>query len=178
MPVTDSAASRGMLLLLVVALSWTSTDAVAQPVDDTAPARLVQVGPAALPGLGVQAVYVQPRSFYTLESAFYSNLSPQFMEGEGSLLLSGGVGAAVRILGALTTLDLSNYEGYQLDLGFRFGPALRLKLDEETRSEKNKRARLFLEPFGRFAWTRERQTFFAELGTQRPFLRAGLWLTL
>lgn len=141
--------------------------------------RSVQIGPAVLPGLGLQAGYVQPRSFYTTESAFYINLLPPFMGGENSLLISGGVGGSLRILGGLTTLEMANYEGYQLDLGLRFGPALRFVLGEETRTQKNTRVRLFLEPFTRFTWQVEGgRTLFAEVGTHDPFLRAGFWLFL
>ena len=141
--------------------------------------RSVQVGPAVLPGLGLQASYIQPRSFYTTESAFYVNASPPFIGGESSLLISGGFGGSLRILGGLTTLEMANYEGYQLDLGLRFGPALRFVLGDETRTQKNTRVRLFLEPFTRFTWQVEGgRTLFAEIGMHDPFLRAGFWLFL
>ena len=141
--------------------------------------RSVQVGPAVLPGFGLQASYVQPRSFYTTESAFYANVFPPFMGGENSLLISGGFGGSLRILGGLTALEMANYGGYQLDLGLRFGPALRFVLGDETRTQKNTRVRLFLEPFTRFTWQVEGgRTLFAEIGTHDPFLRAGFWLSL
>lgn len=163
-----------VVLLIALALP---AGAAAQMGAGESGQRLVQIGPAALPGLGAQAGYILPRSFYTLESTFYANISPQFAQGEGNLLVSGGIGGALRILGAITTLELSNYEGYQLDVGLRFGPAVRFILGEETLEQKNTRARLFLEPFSRFAWQLDNgQILFAEIGTQRPFLRGGLWV--
>ena len=136
--------------------------------------RQLQVGLGAVPGIGIQAGYVAPRSFYTIEGMLYTDAVPGFSGGEGSVQVSAGIGAALRPLGILRTFGETNYP-YDLDVGLRFGPGLFFAFNE-TRVSKNQRFSLFLEPFVRFS-TRlaSGRMVFAEAGIQRPLLRAGLW---
>ena len=141
--------------------------------------RSVQTGAAGLPGFGVQAGYVMPRTFYTLDGVLYADLAPPYGEGEGSLLTSLGFGASLRLLGLFNTFGDERYEGSHLDLGLRFGPSLRFRLDDETLQDKNTRFGLFLDTFVRFTTQLGNgRTVYGELGTQRPHLRAGLWFDL
>lgn len=139
--------------------------------------RQLQVGLAAVPGVGVQAGYVSLRSLYTVEGMLYVDASPQFDGGEGSVQLSGGVGVALRPLGIARTIGNAPYQGYDLFLGTRFGPGLFFPYGTSSRGENP--FSLFLEPFVRL--TRDGaggRTLYIELGTQRPLLRAGLWFGL
>lgn len=137
----------------------------------------VQLGAGVLPGIGVQAGYIAPRGFYTVEGILYVDGSPRFAGGEGSVQVAGGLGGAIRILGILRTVGSPGYMGQDFDVGLRFGPSLFFTVGESSRGENP--FSLFLEPFLRatsnFGGDR---IFFAEIGIQRPFLRAGIWLGL
>ncbi|HET6569771.1 MAG TPA: hypothetical protein VFG50_17530 [Rhodothermales bacterium] len=141
-------------------------------------AKRVQIGPGVLPGIGLQVGYVYPRSFYTTEAIVYADGSPGFAGGESNLQVSLGLGGAIRPLGLIRTIANMADTGYDLDVGLRGGPGLFFS-STETRVQKNQRFSLFLEPFIRIT-TRlgTQQTFFAELGFQRPLLRAGFWFGL
>ena len=118
-----------------------------------------------------------PRSFYTVESALYVEGSPPFAGGEGSMQVSGGVGGALRLFGILRTLGNPGYVGRDLDVGVRFGPSLFFTLGESSREENP--FGLFLDPFVRLTSSLGgSRLLFAELGVQRPLLRAGLLLGL
>lgn len=137
----------------------------------------VQLGAGILPGIGMQAGYILPRGFYTVEGVFYADGSPRFAGGEGSVQVAGGLGGTIRLLGILRAVGSPGYLGRDFDVGLRFGPSLFFTVGESSRRENP--FSLFLEPFLRatsnFGGDR---IFFAEIGIQRPFLRAGLWLNL
>lgn len=133
----------------------------------------LQAGVAVIPGVGLQASYVQPRPLYTMEGALYVDFSPSFAGGEGSVQLSGGLGGALRIFGIMRALGDPASAGTDLDFGFRLGPALFFALGESSRSENP--FSLFMEPYGRFSTDLGNDRVgFIELGLQRPVLRAGL----
>ncbi|ARA93952.1 hypothetical protein AWN76_012840 [Rhodothermaceae bacterium RA] len=172
---------RLLLMLGVAALAGSAAPMPAAAQTPVAPIRdasLLQVGVAALPGIGLQAGYLSPRSWYTREAVLYVDSSPQFAGGEGSVQIAAGIGAAVRILAITRLFSSTLYAGNDLDFGLRFGPGLFFAIDE-TPADKNQRFSLFLEPFIRYtsAFGGGRQ-FFAEAGVQRPFLRAGFWFRL
>lgn len=145
-------------------------------VPSTAP-RL-QLGAAAIPGIGLQGGYVAPRSFYTVEAALYADATPKFSGGEGSLLLSLGLGGAIRPLGLLRMIGNTGYTNYDVDFGLRFGPALFFAFND-TRATKNQSFSLFVDPYLRFtSELKGDRTFFIEAGLQRPLFRAGLWLNI
>lgn len=137
--------------------------------------RAMQLGVGVSPSVGMQVGYVRSRSFYTTESAFYLDASPGFLAGDETMLVSGGLGGTLRLLDLLRSLEITAWENYHVDVGLRFGPSLRFRLDRETAASKNTRFHLFLERFARlvYRWRPQRHVF-AELGTLRPYLRAGL----
>jgi len=136
---------------------------------------ILQLAAGGIPGVGLQIGYVDAGSAFTQEAVAYVNLSPRFASNRETLHVSAGVGGAIRILGTLETLTLIAPRAWDFHLGFRFGPGLRFAADE-TRSAKNQRFSLFLEPFVRFATVlRGRQTYFLEAGIQKPVLRLGVW---
>lgn len=139
--------------------------------------RFIQAGAGVVPGIGLQGGYITPGSFYTVEGILYVDGSPPFAGGQGSIQLSGGLGGSIRILGILRTIGSPGYEGRNFDVGLRFGPSLFFAVGESSRDENP--FSLFLEPFLRATSTfGGDRIFFAELGIQRPFLRAGVWLEL
>lgn len=168
-------ASAGLALLVTLALALvTAADAQAQMASGQGH---VQVGLGVIPGVGLQAVYVQPRALYTIEGAVYADFSPSFAGGEGSIQLSGAVGGALRAFGIVRALGNPAYSNSDLDVGLRLGPSLFFALGESSRSENP--FSLFLEPYGRFATElAPNRTGFIELGLQRPILRAGVMIVL
>lgn len=137
----------------------------------------LQAGVGVLPGIGVQGGYIAPRSFYTIEGVLYVDGAPPFAGGEGNVQVAGGLGGAIRIFGILRTLGSPGYAGRDLDVGLRFGPSLFFTVGESSRTENP--FSLFLEPFVRATSTfGGGRTLFAELGIQKPFLRAGAWFDL
>ncbi len=171
-PSAKCSTSAALALTLLV-LCTGAIDGFAQ--DTRAPH--VQLGGGILPGIGMQAGYVAPRGFYTVESILYIDGSPRFAGGEGSVQVAGGLGGAIRVLGILRTIGSPGYVGRDVDVGLRIGPSLFFTVGESSRGENP--FSLFLEPYLRatsdFGGDR---IFFAELGIQRPFLRAGVWLGL
>ena len=134
----------------------------------------LQVGLGAWPGAGFQAGHVLARSVYTLE--VITSADSEIWKERTPLHLSAGVGTALRPLGVLRVIGRANYE-YDLYLGVRFGPALTF-LQKATRAEKNRQFSLFLDPYIRYTVSIGRQPVFFEIGSQRPSLRFGLWVTL
>jgi hypothetical protein len=150
----------------------------AQAVSDAPEGGQLQVGPALIPGFGLQLGYVSLRSFYTREVMSFVDFSPSYGGGEGSVEVAAGFGGALRINGLLRNFGSRTYQGYDIDVGLRLLPGLVFAL-KESREAKNQRFNLSLEPFLRVS-TRvsSGRVFFAEIGTQRPLLRAGLWIGL
>ena len=136
----------------------------------------LQAGLAAWPGIGLQLGYVGPHSIYTLEATLYADGQPTLGEGESTLHLSGGIGAALRPLGVVRTIGNANYR-YDFDVGVRFGPSLFFTTGA-TRADKNQQFSLFLDPFVRFSSRfKGGRIFYLELGPQQPAFRAGLWFS-
>ena len=131
-----------------------------------------QLALAAWPGIGAQAGYIRPHTIYTLESVIYAEAQPR--QRRSTLVVSGGVGAALRPLGVLRAIGQADY-GFDVDLGVRFGPSL-LFTAEATRADKNRQFSLFIDPFIRFSSRFSRgRIYFVEMGPLRPTLRVGLW---
>jgi len=78
-------------------------------------------------------------------------------------------------MGIGRTIGNADYRGWDLDVGVRIGPGLLFEF-RESRADKNRRFNLFVEPFARVVARPGGTTFFAELGGQRPVLRAGFWI--
>lgn len=139
--------------------------------------RYVQAGIGIIPGIGLQGGYMRPSSFYTVEGTLYVDGSPRFAGGQGSIQVSGGLGGAIRILGIIRAIGSPGYQNRDFDIGLRFGPSLFFTVGESSRDENP--FSLFLEPFLRTTSSLGRDhIFFAELGIQRPILRAGIWFEL
>ena len=134
----------------------------------------LQTGLAVWPGVGVQLGYVGPHSIYTLETMIYAEGQPSFGEGESTMQLSGGLGAALRPLGVVRTIGNTDYR-YDFDFGVRFGPSLFFTTGA-TRADKNQQFSLFLDPFIRFSSRfGNGRIYYIEIGPQKPVLRFGLW---
>jgi len=81
------------------------------------------------------------------------------------------------VLGIMRVIGTPENVDRDFDVGLRFGPSLFFTVGESSRAENP--FSLFLEPFLRFSSTLGGNRFyFAELGIQRPFLRAGIWLQI
>ncbi len=146
----------------------------AQPVQTTGN---LQLGVGILPGLGTQIAYLSPGAFFVTEGIVYVDGVPGVLGGEGTVQLSVGGGGAIRTLGIARLFSEEGFEGYDVDFGVRFGPALAFGTDE-TRAEKNRRFSLFFDPYLRFVTRLDRRlVVFAEAGSQRPLLRGGLWVS-
>ncbi len=134
----------------------------------------MQAGVALVPGLGVQAGYVRTRSLFTVEGILYADTTPRFAGGEGSVIVSGGFGGAIRPLGFPRLIGTADYP-YDFDIGLRFGPSLTFTRGA-TQAEKNQQFSLFLEPFLRFSSRLSSgRIYFVEAGTLRPLFRAGFF---
>ncbi len=160
-------------LLLCSALLCRSGWAQIAPQPD-----IIQVGGAVLPGIGFQIGYVDAGPAFTREAFAYVDLAPRFGSDNEELQVSAGLGAGIRVIGTLETLALITPRVWDFHLGFRFGPGLNFAA-EETRSDKNQRFSLFLEPFGRFTVVpKGEQIYFLEGGINRPYVRLGVWLPI
>lgn len=138
----------------------------------------IQAGVGLVPGIGVYGGYLSAHSFYTAEASVYADATPQFLGGEGSVLVSLGLGGAIRPLGLIRMIGNASATSYDIDVGLRLGPALFFAFNE-TKGTKNQRFNLFLEPFIRLTSRLARgNTFFVEAGIQRPLFRAGLWFSI
>jgi hypothetical protein len=163
------------LLLFSLALLAGASPAQGQLFGAEAPA--VQAGVGAGPGAGVQAVYLQPRTAFTLEAALYTDLQSPFAgAGERRFQAAGAVGGSLRLLRVLRVVT-GGGPGGNLDVGLRVGPGLRYQADE-TRAERNQRFRLLLDSFARYVRRVAGVRLFGEVGLARPRLRAGVWLAL
>ncbi len=169
--------NRWLLPVLLLAPAGPVFRADAQPLNAGRPG-VAQVGLGAVPGLGLQAGYVAPRSVITTEGMLYVDVTPSFGGGEGSVQISAGIGGALRPLRLARLLTGADPPSYDLDFGLRFGPGLFFAFNE-TRARKNQRFSLFLDPYARFSSAlNTRRTFFIEAGIQRPILRAGIWVDI
>ncbi len=133
-----------------------------------------QAGLGAWTGVGVQFVHVQSHSTYSLEVMVSVDTEP--WKKRTPAYLSAGVGAALRPVGILRVIGRADYSD-DIYLGLRFGPALTF-LQKPTRQEKNRQFSLFLDPFLRYVRPLGQYTGFIEIGSQRPSLRLGLWISL
>ena len=161
---------------MVILAVLVSSDARAQ-VTPRPQERVVQLGVAAIPGAGAVAGYVLPRGFYTIGAILYADATPRFSGGEGSLLVSLGIGGSIRPLGVVRMIANAGDGTYDLDLGVRVGQSLFFPYGESSR--RRNPFSLFIEPFVRVtSELNGDRTYFVEVGIQRPILRAGLWLSL
>lgn len=138
----------------------------------------VQLGLSTLRGAGAQIGYVNTHNFYTSEVSFLIDLLPALKPDLGTQQLAFTLGGAVRLFGFERTIGNTPYRGYDVDVGFRAGPGLSFSTNE-TRATRNQRFTLFIEPFLRYSrrfWGR--QIYYLEVGTIRPHIRIGAWLTL
>ncbi len=172
-PIRRAGVSCAFLLVLCSAAPFRSIHAQVTPQPD-----ILQLGGAVLPGIGVQIGYIEAGPAFTREAVAYIDVAPRFRSNREELQVSAGLGAGIRIIGTLETLTLITPRVWDFHLGFRFGPGLNFAADE-TRSDKNQRFSLFLEPFGRFTVApKGEQVYFLEGGINRPYLRLGVWLAI
>ena len=164
----------GIVLMTIAGLMPSRAAAQLSP---RPPVQIIQAGFAALPGAGIVAGYVLPRGFYTVGAVVYADATPRFSGGEGSLLVSLGLGGSIRPLGVIRLIANAEDPGYDVDLGVRIGPSLFFPYGESSR--RRNPFSLFIEPFARLTTEFSGgRTGFVEAGIQRPILRGGLWLAL
>ena len=138
---------------------------------------VLMLGIGAIPGLGIQAGYVAPRTLYTREALLYVDAKP-FSGKEGSVQIAVVIGGSARIIGIAETLGAVGQRRFDLDFGLRLGPGLTFQF-EQTRSSKNQRFSLAFEPFLRFSSVLgPRRHYYVEAGVIRPLIRAGVLLRL
>ncbi len=138
----------------------------------------MQAGLAAAGGAGVQIGFVNAKDFVTREVTVLADFLTAVDPASGSNQVVVTIGGALRLIGFVRTIGNVAYRGYDVDLGFRVGPGLSFST-RETRSEKNKRFNLFLEPYVRIsAGTRLIKFLFLEAGTTRPHFRLGTWIRI
>ena len=136
----------------------------------------MHAGLAAVGGVGVQIGFVNAKDFVTREVTVLADLLTAVDPESGNNQVVVTIGGALRLFGFERTIGNEAYRGYDVDLGFRIGPGLSFST-RETRSEKNKRFRLFLEPYVRISVsTRLIKILFLEAGTTRPCVRLGTWI--
>lgn len=135
----------------------------------------VQIGPAGLPGVGLELGVLAAQDFFTRELNLVTDLSA--FRSDGNVRTALALGGAVRLLGIGRTIGNVAYRGFDVDVGLRIGPGLLFEFRED-RASKNRRFQLFLEPFARWSARAGRHILFVELGAQRPVLRAGFWIPL
>lgn len=135
----------------------------------------IQIGPAGVPGIGVQVGYLSAQNLFTRELNTVADLSS--FGSHGDLQVTAALGGSVRLLGIARTIGKSYYRGWDVDLGLRIGPSLLFEF-RESRASKNRRFNLFVEPFARVVASPGKTIFFAELGVQRPAIRGGFWIGL
>ena len=134
----------------------------------------LQVGIGAWPGAGLQAGHLLTRSVYSLEVT--TSVDTELWKERTPVHVSAGVGTALRPLGILRVIGRTNY-AFDLYFGVRFGPALTF-LQNASHAEKNRQFSLFLDPYIRYTVSVGQQPVFAEIGSQRPSFRFGLWIAL
>lgn len=166
-----------VLLLAVLPLAALPLARPAAAQFATPSQRFLQVGPAVLPGFGVQATFSTPLfTVLTREGALYAEYAPRFLDNDdGRILVGLGVGASVRVFRVLTVVTDYDAGPYDLDVGFRFGPSFFFSLFEQDARSKARSFRLFGDPFVRGSVRfNSGRVVFAELGAQAPRLRGGL----
>lgn len=165
------------LLLATAFLSATMLPTPAQGQFFGTEPPAVQVGAGAFPGAGVQAVYLQPRTAFTLEAALYADIQSLFSgAGDRRFQAAGAVGGSLRLLRVFRIVTGGGPNG-NLDVGLRVGPGLRYKA-EETQLDRNQRFRLLVDLFARYVRRVGSVRLFGEASLGRPHLRAGVWLSL
>ena len=138
---------------------------------------LLQLGIGVLPGVGMQAAYIDQRRMYTRDAVFYGHVQPGFFENDGSVQVSGALGFSVRIIGILVTTGAISDRGYDIDIGARLGPGLTFGFSE-TPLEKNQRFSLTLEPTLRMIKEIGSRRYYLETGIVRPSIRMGALISL
>jgi len=129
-------------------------------------------GFGALPGVGLQAMYVAPGRMYTREALLLGDVVPRGRKG--SVQFAVAIGAALRVVGSLETFGMTRPRMYDVHIGLRVGPGLRFGF-EEVRADRNQRFHLVFEPFIRYTRSVGRM-MYVEAGLARPALRVGVLL--
>jgi len=138
----------------------------------------VHAGIAAGGGAGVQLGFVNAKDFFTREVTVLADLLAAVDPESGSNYVVVTLGGALRLFGFERTIGNVAYRGYDVDLGLRVGPGLSFST-RETRSQKNRRFDLILDPYVRISVsTRLIKVLFLEAGTTRPRFRLGTWIQI
>ncbi len=137
----------------------------------------VQVALSTVGGNGVQIGFVSTRSIYTREVMILSDLDPLWRDSDRRARVMLLPGMSLRIFGFERLIGGAAYRGFDIDAGLRAGPGLAFDTDE-TSAERDRRFELVLEPFLRLTSAgSERLAWLIELGSTRPALRFGVWVS-
>ena len=133
-------------------------------------------GVSAVDGYGIQIGSVSAKTLYVTELVLLSDLHPWISGSSANSRVVLSPGISIRLLGFERLIGGAPYRGYDLDVGFRAGPGLSFARNE-TQADKDRRFELVVEPFLRWSAARStRWIWYAEAGSSRPNLRAGLWI--
>ena len=135
----------------------------------------IQLGPAFAPGIGLNVGAVSAKTLYTREIQFISDIQPVFTGPEDQARISALVGFSIRLFGFERLLGNAAYRGFDLDVGLRAGPGLSFST-RDTRIDKNRRFILVVEPVVRISRASTSFIGFAELGSDSPHVRMGVWI--
>ena len=155
-------------IIIVLLVCWPAL-AAAQAAPDR---PSLQLGLGAAPGVGLFAAQTTPLlTLFARDVAVYTNYVPG---DEGQVLLAAGVGAAVRVTRVLEVTGTIEPPAFDLDVGFRTGPAFRFALFEQTAASKARAFRLFADPYVRVSTLMGTRRVFGEIGPHAPSFRLGL----
>ena len=135
----------------------------------------VQVGPTFASGIGLNLGAVSAKTLYTREIQFISDLQPVLSGPEDQARITALIGFSIRAFGFERLLGNAAYRGFDIDIGLRVGPRLSFST-RDSRFDKNRRFLLVAEPMVRFTRATARVIGFAELGTDSPHARIGIWI--
>ena len=135
----------------------------------------IQVGPAFASGIGLNVGAASAKTLYTREIQFITDLQPVFSGPEDQARIAALIGFSIRVFGFERLLGNAAYRGFDIDVGLRVGPRLTFST-RDSRFDKNRRFLLVAEPMVRFTRATARFIGFAELGTDSPHARIGIWI--
>ncbi len=135
----------------------------------------IQLGMAAVPGLGLNVGSVSARTLYTRELHLLSNIEPAFRSTEDQIKVAALIGVSFRVFGIERLIGNAGYRGFDIDIGLRAGPGLSFST-RDSKVDRNRRFVLLVDPIIRISRASKSAIVFAEAGGATPSLRMGVWI--